>query len=78
MGKPNQDLDQARLLLEQIEPDLLEVLRRAPEYGSCGMDVVLYQGKITRTVERREETRQHSKSCQGEVSGGRFTAFCGG
>jgi len=61
MKKPNPDLDRAMLLLKQIEPDLLEILRRAPEYGSCGMDVVLHRGEITRTVERREATRQYTK-----------------
>ena len=62
MGKPTQDLDRARLLFKEIEPALLEILRRAPEYGSCGIDLVLRNWEIAKTVERREETRQISKS----------------
>jgi len=62
MENTSRKLERARRLLRQIEPALIEILRRAPEYGSCGIDLVLRNGEIAKTVERREETRQISKS----------------
>ena len=50
--------DRAGYLLEQIRPELLKVLRNAPEYGSCGIDVVLHQGEIARIVLRAEVARK--------------------
>jgi hypothetical protein len=50
--------DRAELLLEQIKPDLLSLLRNAPEYGSCGIDVFLHQRKVIRISIRSEITRK--------------------
>jgi hypothetical protein len=50
--------DRAALLLGQITPDLLSLLKNAPEYGSCGIDIHITQGQITRTSIRAEITRE--------------------
>ena len=46
--------DRAGCLFEILRPELIKVLRNAPEYGSCGIDIVLHQGEITRIVVRSE------------------------
>jgi hypothetical protein len=43
-------LDRAKYLFEQVKPELLKILRNAPEYGSCGIDIVLHQGEISRLI----------------------------
>jgi hypothetical protein len=47
-------LDRAKYLFEQVKPELLKILRNAPEYGSCGIDIVLHQGEIIRLMLRAE------------------------
>ena len=56
----NRDIktDRTAYLFEQVKSELLKVLRNAPEYGSCGIDVVLHQGEITRLVIRAEVARK--------------------
>ena len=52
--KGDREADRAVYLFEQIKPELLKILRNAPEYGSCGIDVVLHQGEIVRLLIRAE------------------------
>ena len=56
----NRDIksDRAGYLFEQVKPELLEILRNAPEYGSCGIDVVFHEGQITRLLVRTEIARK--------------------
>ena len=51
-------VDRAEYLFEQVKPELLKVLRNAPEFGSCGIDIVLHQGEITRLLVRAEVARK--------------------
>jgi hypothetical protein len=39
-------------LLEVLLPHITELIGSAPEYGSCGIDVVFHAGRIVR-VEKR-------------------------
>jgi hypothetical protein len=57
MDSRDQNEDRADLLLEKIKPDLLSLLKNAPEYGSCGIDISLHQGDVIRTSIRSEITR---------------------
>ena len=41
-------------LLETITPDLLTLLKNAPAYGSCGIEITLHNDEIAR-VELRSE-----------------------
>jgi hypothetical protein len=50
--------DRAGYLLDQVKPELLKLLRNAPEYGSCGIEIVLHQGEILRLSVRAEVTRK--------------------
>jgi hypothetical protein len=50
--------DRAVLLLEDIKPDLLELLQICPEYGSVGLDLQLHQGQVVRLSIRSEITRK--------------------
>ena len=50
--------DRTGCLFEQVKPELLKILRNAPEYGLCGIDVVFHQGEITRIVVRAETARK--------------------
>jgi hypothetical protein len=50
--------DRAAALFGLITPDLLSLLKTAPDYGSVGIDIFLHQGQITRTSIRAEITRE--------------------
>jgi hypothetical protein len=50
--------DRAALLLKSIEPELLRLLKNAPEYGSCGIDIVFHDSEIIRIGVRAEVTRK--------------------
>jgi len=63
MEESNRDLDRAKRLLKELEPELLQMLARAPEYGSCGIDAVFHRGEISRTIERCEATVQRPRAC---------------
>jgi hypothetical protein len=56
----NRDIkyDRATYLFEQIKPELIKLLRNAPEYGSCGIDVTLHQGEVIRLAVKAEVTRK--------------------
>jgi hypothetical protein len=56
----NRDLktNRAEYLFNEIKPALLNILREAPEYGTCGADVVLHQGRVTRVIVRCEIARK--------------------
>ena len=50
--------DRADYLLEQVKPELLKLLRNAPEYGSCGLEIFLHQGEMVRLLVKAEVTRK--------------------
>jgi hypothetical protein len=45
-------------LLKSVEPELLRLLKNAPEYGSCGIDLVFHDSEIIRIGVRAEVTRK--------------------
>jgi len=52
------EMDRAGCLFEQVKPELLKILRSAPEFGAIGFDVFFHQNEITRLVTRTEITRK--------------------
>jgi hypothetical protein len=50
--------DRAALLLKSIKPELLHLLENAPEYGSCGIDLVFHNSEIIRISVKAEITRK--------------------
>jgi hypothetical protein len=48
LEKKDTSTSKVKALLEGIEPTILDLLRRAPEFGSCGLDIVFHDGKPTR------------------------------
>ena len=58
MENRDQEMDRAGYLFEQLKPELLKILRSAPEYGAIGVDVVFHQNEIIRMVTRTEITRK--------------------
>jgi hypothetical protein len=54
----DQKSDRANQLFEEIKPELLKVLKAAPEFGSCGLDIILHEGAITRIIYRTEMARK--------------------
>jgi hypothetical protein len=58
MNTRDQGEDRAALLLKSVEPELLRLLRNAPEYGSCGIDIVFHDSEIVRISIRTEVTRK--------------------
>jgi hypothetical protein len=46
--KKSTSTDKVEVLRKEIEPMMLDILRRAPEFGSCGLDIVFHDGKPTR------------------------------
>jgi len=47
--------------LKKIMPDLLNMLRTAPEYGSCGIIITFHEGAITKINMPREVVRLEGK-----------------
>jgi hypothetical protein len=58
MNNRDQKEDRALYLFRQVEPELMKLLRNAPEYGLCGIDVVLHQGEVIKLSVRAEVTRK--------------------
>jgi hypothetical protein len=58
MDSRNLQEDRAALLLKSVEPELLRLLKNAPEYGSCGIDIVFHDSEIIRIGVRAEVTRK--------------------
>ena len=50
--------DRSAYLFEQIKPDLMRLLKTAPEYGSCGIDIAIHQGEVIRLAIKVEVTRK--------------------
>ena len=50
----NLKMDRAEYLFEQIKPKLMKLLKDAPEYGTCGIEVVLHQGEVVRILVKAE------------------------
>jgi len=47
--------------LEKLKPYLLDMLQRAPKYGSRGITVTFHEGKITKVINHQEDTRLEEK-----------------
>jgi hypothetical protein len=45
-------------ILNEVKSELLGLLKDAPQYGSCGIDIHFHQGKIIRVSTRSEFTRK--------------------
>jgi hypothetical protein len=58
MDSRDHQKDRAALLLKSVEPELLRMLKNAPEYGSCGIDIVFHDSEIIRIGVRAEVTRK--------------------
>jgi hypothetical protein len=58
MTTRDQSEDRAALLLKSVEPELLRLLKNAPEYGSCGIDIVFHNSEIVRIGVKAEITRK--------------------
>ena len=67
MEKRDTKIDRAAYLFEQIKPEFLKILRYAPEYGQCGIDIVLHQGEITRLIIRAETARKLGSLTEGNA-----------
>jgi len=51
----------AEQLLEKLKPYLLEMLKAAPEFGSCGIIITFHEGVITKVNTPREVIRLEEK-----------------
>ena len=58
MDGRDREADRAAKLFEQIRPELIKLLRNAPEYGSCGVAIDLHQGEVIRISVKAETTRR--------------------
>jgi hypothetical protein len=58
MSGGDHQTDRAELLLRSVEPELLRLLKNAPEYGSCGIDLVFHDSEIVRIGVKAEVTRK--------------------
>ena len=54
----DQTEDRAAYLFEQVKPELMKLLKNAPEYGSCGIDLSLHQGEVIKLTVKAEVTRK--------------------
>ena len=53
-NRDNKKIDRVGCLFEQVKPELIKILRNAPEYGAIGLDIDFHQGEITRIMGRTE------------------------
>jgi hypothetical protein len=67
MNTRDQGEDRAALLLKSVEPELLRLLRNAPEYGSCGIDFVFHNSEIVRIGVKSEVTRKAKPRTEGRI-----------
>jgi len=58
MSNRDQTEDRGTSILNEIKPEILNLLKDAPQYGSCGIDIQFYQGKIIRISTRTEFTKK--------------------
>jgi len=59
---PEQESDEkTEQYLEKLKPYLLEMLKTAPEYGSCGIIITFHEGVITKVNTPREVIRLEEK-----------------
>jgi hypothetical protein len=58
MNARDHETDRAALLLKSVEPELLRLLKNAPEYGLVGLDLVLHDSEIIRVTVKAEITRK--------------------
>jgi hypothetical protein len=58
MNSRDHQEDRAALLLKSVKPELLRLLKNAPEYGSCGIDLVFHDSEIIRINVKAEVTRK--------------------
>jgi hypothetical protein len=58
MNGQNQQEGRAALLLKSVEPELLRLLKNAPEYGSCGIDIFFHDSEIVRISVKDEIVRK--------------------
>jgi hypothetical protein len=58
MNSRDHQKDRAALLLKSVEPELLRLLKNAPEYGSCGINLVFHDSEIIRIGVVVEVTRK--------------------
>jgi len=65
MNNRDREEDRAAYLFEQIKPELIKLLRNAPEYGSCGVNVNLVQGEVVRISVTAEVTRRLNPKIRG-------------
>jgi hypothetical protein len=54
----DRETDRSLYLFDQVKPELVKLLKNAPEYGSCGIDIVLHQGEVLRVIVRAEVSRK--------------------
>jgi hypothetical protein len=58
MNSRNHQEDRAALLLKSVEPELLRLLKNAPEFGLCGIDLFFHDSQIVRIAVKAEVTRK--------------------
>jgi hypothetical protein len=58
MNGRDREEDRASYLFEQVKPELMKLLRNAPEYGLCGIDITLHQGEVTKLTVKAEVIRK--------------------
>jgi hypothetical protein len=65
MDTRDRETDWAVSLLKSVEPELLRLLKNAPEFGSCGIDLVFHDSEIIRISVRAEVTRKAKRRIGG-------------
>jgi hypothetical protein len=59
--------DRVALLLKSVELELLRLLENAPEFGSCGINIVFHDSEIVRISVKAEVTRKAGPRIRGGV-----------
>jgi hypothetical protein len=56
MNGRDREEDRASYLFEQVKPEIMKLLKTAPEYGEVGVSLVLHQGRVIRLTTKSEIT----------------------
>ncbi len=56
----------AESFLPEVLPQLIAALNEAPDFGQCGIDIVFYDGRISRIISKTEKSYRTCRGCKNE------------
>ena len=60
-----EQLNKAETLLPEILPELSLLLKKAPDFGSCGIEIIFHEGNISRIISKTEKCHKPKGEAHG-------------